>query len=250
MGGTVNLYFLWYGNFVTGPSPSDSLLTQDLLTALFGAGGLGGTAYAKIDTTYSDKTHAASGDFALKQSVNDYYSHGKTLNDAAVVAVVSNAITSNALPKDANGIYFVLASSDVNESSGFCVKYCGWHSSVKIANADIKVAFVGNPDRCPTSCLEQLTSPNNDSGADGMASVIAHETEESMNDPDLNAWYDTAGNESADKCAWKFGPVTGILGNGAYNTTVAGKNWLIQMNWENSRGGGCAQKLGGAFYSQ
>jgi len=67
---------------------------------------------------------------------------------------------------------------------------------------------------------------------------------------DLNAWYDTKGEENGDKCAWKWGPVKGTLGNGAYNITVAAHNWLIQMNWENARGGGCDQKLGGSFYSQ
>jgi hypothetical protein len=27
-------------------------------------------------------------------------------------------------------------------------------------------------------------------------------------------------------------------------------HWLIQMNWENARGGECDQKLGGKFYGQ
>jgi hypothetical protein len=69
-------------------------------------------------------------------------------------------------------------------------------------------------------------------------------------DPDLNAWYDTSGNENGDRCAWKWGPVTGSLGGGAYNTVVARHHWLIQMNGENARGGGCDQKLGGRFYGQ
>ena len=38
-----------------------------------------------------------------------------------------------------------------------------------------------------------------------MASIIAHELEEAVTDPDLNAWYDTRGYENADKCAWTFG---------------------------------------------
>jgi hypothetical protein len=78
---------------------------------------------------------------------------------------------------------------------------------------------------------------------------MPHETEESISDPGLNAWYDSSGNENGDKCAWKGGPVTGQLGNGAYNMSVGGHNWLIQMNRENARGGGCTQKLGGKFYN-
>jgi hypothetical protein len=83
-----------------------------------------------------------------------------------------------------------------------------------------------------------------------MASVMAHEAEETLTDPDLNAWYDSSGAENADKCAWKFGPTTGAVGSGGYNQTLGSKHWLIQMNWENSRGGGCDQTLGGTFYTQ
>jgi hypothetical protein len=96
----------------------------------------------------------------------------------------------------------------------------------------------------------QTVSPNGDSGADGMASIMVHEASEAVTDPNLNAWYDASGNESADKCAWKFGPVTGALGHGAYNQTFGTYNWLIQMEWENSRGGGCDKALGGKFYNQ
>jgi hypothetical protein len=93
-GGTVKLYFIWYGNFVTGPASSDSIMTQDLLTALFDTGGLGGTAYARINSTYTDRSRPVSGSFALMESANDYYSRGNTLNDAGVTAVVSQAISS------------------------------------------------------------------------------------------------------------------------------------------------------------
>jgi hypothetical protein len=250
MAGTVNIYFIWYGNFVNGPAASDSMTTQDLLTSLFSAGGLGGSPYAKINSTYTDTSHAVTGNFVLAEWANDYYSHGKQLSDATVAAVVSSAISSRVLPKDTNGVYFVLTSSDVAETSGFCTQYCGWHSHATIGGSDIKIAFVGNADRCPSACEEQAKSPNGDSGADAMASIMAHETNEAISDPDLNAWYDTSGEENSDKCAWKWGAVKGTLGNGAYNMTVAAHNWLIQMNWENARGGGCDEKLGGTFYSQ
>jgi len=38
-----------------------------------------------------------------------------------------------------------------------------------------------------------------------MVSVMAHELEETISDPNLNAWYDSTGAENADKCAWTFG---------------------------------------------
>ncbi len=92
-------------------------------------------------------------------------------------------------------------SSAVAESSGFCTKYCGWHSSSTIGGTDIRFAFVGNPNRCPSACEMQTVTPNGDGGADGMASIMVHEVSETVTDPNLNAWYDSSGNESADKCA-------------------------------------------------
>ena len=81
---------------------------------------------------------------------------------------MSRAITNGRLPKDPNGVYFVLTSSNVSENSGFCTRYCGWHTRATVGGTDIKYSFVGNPDRCPNACEEQTASPNGDSGADGM----------------------------------------------------------------------------------
>ena len=138
-------------------------------------------------------------------STTDSYSQDRHLSDAGVQAVVSGAISSGRLPKDTNAVYFVLTSADVNETSGFCTQYCGWHTHGTIPGSDIKYSFVGNPDRCPSACAAQTTGPNGNAGADGMASIIAHELEEAVTDPDLNAWYDRRGAENADKCAWTFG---------------------------------------------
>src|SRR5712692_8168021 len=195
MPGSVHVYYIWYGNWTSGPKLSDSLSTVNLLNALFGAtGGIGGSGYALINTTYGDANANVTGNLALAGSTTDKYSQGKTptprLSDWQVRTVVSNAISSKKLPKDANGIYFVLTSSDVSETSGFCSHYCGWYTSASISGTDIKYSFVGNPDRCPSACEMQTISPNNDSGADGMASIMAHEAEEMQTDPDLNAWYD------------------------------------------------------------
>jgi hypothetical protein len=252
MPGTVHIYFIWYGKWISGPKKSDSQTTVSLLNALYAAsGGMGGSPYAKINSTYGDATHQVSGAFSLVRSATDNYSQTKSVNDTGIKNIVQRAISNGGLPKDTNGIYFVLTSSDVNETSGFCTQYCGWHDHATILSADLKFAFVGNPDRCPGACEAQTVSPNGDSGADGMASVMAHETEEAISDPDISAWWRTSnGKENADLCAWKWGPFHGTMGKGAFNQTFGTHNWLIQMNWENSRGGGCDQKKGGTFYTR
>ena len=231
LGGT-NVYYIWYGNW------SGNIATT-ILTDF--ASHIGGSPYFNINTTYFDgsNTHVTNA-VTYSGSTTVGYTHGTSLSDSAIQAVVSEAISSNALPKDTKGVYFVLTSADVTASSGFCTQYCGWHTHGTIAGSDIKYSFIGNPDRCPSACSAQSTGPNGNAGADGMASIIAHELEEATTDPDLNAWYDGRGAENADKCAWTFG-ATYFAPNGAVaNMNLGGRNFLIQQNWVNSGRGFCA----------
>ena len=231
--GTTNVYYIWYGDW-NGNSATTTLPRF--------ASNIGGSPYFNINTTYYDGsgTHVLNAVLFAGSTV-DSYSHGTSLSDSAIQAVVSGAINSGALPQDTNGVYFVLTSADVTASSGFCTQYCGWHTHGTIAGSDIKYSFVGNPDRCPSACEVQTTGPNGTGGADGMASIIAHELEEAVTDPDLNAWYDVRGQENADKCAWTFGS-TYTTGNGALaNMNLGGNDYLIQRNWVNASGGYCAK---------
>ena len=230
--GTTGVYYIWYGNW-----SGNTAVT--ILTDL--AGHIGGSPYFNINTTYynGSNTHV-SNSVAYRGSTTDSYSHGTSLSDSAVQAVVSSAITSGRLPKDTNAVYFVLTSADVTESSGFCTQYCGWHTHGTISGSDIKYSFVGNPDRCLSACAFQTVGPNGNAGADGMASIIAHELEEAVTDPDLNAWYDSRGAENADKCAWTFGTMFTAPNGSKYNMTLGSRNYLIQRNWVNASGGFCA----------
>jgi hypothetical protein len=79
-----------------------------------------------------------------------------------------------------------------------------------------------------------------------MASIIAHELEETTSDPDLNAWYDAMGNENADKCAWSFG-TTYPSGGGFANMRLGTRDYMIQQNWVNASGGYCALSAPGVF---
>jgi hypothetical protein len=233
--GTVNLYYIWYGNWSTNTAP-------DILTAF--ASNLGGSPYWNINTTYynGSGTHL-SNSVAFRGSTTDNYSRGTSLTDSSVAAIVSSAITSGRLPKDTNGVYFVLASADVNETSGFCTQYCGFHSATLVGLSFIKYAFVGNADRCPSACAAQTTGPNGNAGADAMASVIAHEAEETATDPLRFGWYDSNGDENADKCAWTFGAEYTTANGAKANMKLGARDFLIQQNWVNANGGFCALKF-------
>lgn len=230
--GPTGIYYIWYGNW-SGNSAT-TILTDF-------ANNLGGSPYYNINTTYYDgnNNHVANAADYIA-STTDNYSQGTSLSDAAIEQVVSDAITSGRLPLDKNAVYFVLTSADVTASSGFCTQYCGWHTHGTIAGADVKYSFIGNPDRCPSSCAAQTTGPNGNAGADGMASIIAHEFEEATSDPDLNAWYDRRGYENADKCAWTFGATYTTANGATANMKLGARDYLIQQNWVNASGGYCA----------
>jgi hypothetical protein len=230
--GTTNVYYIWYGNWAG--NSATSILTDF-------AQSIGGSPYYNINTTYYDgsNNHVANS-VHFAGSTTDAYSRGTSLSDSAIQGVVSDAISSGRVPTDTNGVYFVLTSKDVTASSGFCTQYCGWHTHGSIGGLDIKYSFVGNPDRCPSACAAQTVGPSGNAGADGMASIIAHELEEAVTDPDLNAWYDTRGYENADKCAWTFGQTTLAPNGSKYNVTLGNRQFLIQQNWVNASGGYCA----------
>jgi hypothetical protein len=233
--GTTNVYYIWYGNW-----SGNNAVT--ILTDL--AQNVGGSPYFNINTTYYNGSNVhVSNSVHYAGSTTDAYSRGTSLSDSAIQGVVADAINSGRLPKDTNAVYFVLTSSDVTASSGFCTQYCGWHTHGTIAGSDIKYSFVGNPDRCPSACEAQTTGPNGNAGADGMASIISHELEEAVTDPDLNAWYDRRGQENADKCAWTFGTTSTASNGSKYNMTLGPRNYLIQQNWVNASGGFCAKSL-------
>jgi hypothetical protein len=248
----VPIYIIWYGNWNGGTRPSDSQATVSLLQGFLGSNSLGGSTYEAINTTYGDNTGNVSGHLNFSGAVFDNYSHGARFGDRALKLIVDSHVGHD-LPADTGAVYLVLTSSDVKESSGFCRTYCGFHTHATLNGLDIKYAFIGNVDQCPSGCEIQATGPNSPApgvgGADGMSNVITHETEEAITDPDLNAWFDSSGQEDADKCNFKFGPTQTASNGSRFNQTFGGHNWMIQMEWENSRGGGCDQTLGGPFFT-
>jgi hypothetical protein len=234
-----NVYFIWYGNW---SGDSSKLILTDF------AQRIGGSPYFNINTTYYDYDKGGHQDPVFNKvnyvaSVNDNYSMGQSLSDNRVAQLIAGHL-GNDLPIDENGVYFVLTSADVNQQE-FCVNYCAFHGflTATFSNGqsfDIKGAWVGNPNQCPAACTVQDPSPNNNPAADSMASFVAHELEESVTDPDGNAWYDSYGNENADLCVWTFGTTKTLPNGSSYNMKLGNRPYMIQQNWVNAKGGYCA----------
>lgn len=230
--GTVNAYFLWYGNW-TG-NTAQPILT-DFIT------NLGGSNYHNINTLYPDSTGARPvNSLIYGGSSTNAYSHGTALTDAQVEEIISSAITGGQFPLDPNGIYFLLASQDVTATSGYCSSYCGFHNKVTVNATPVKYAFVGNPARCPSKCQPQSISPNDNAGADAMASIIANLVSTTITDPLLTTWYDRRGLENADKCAWTYGTRYTVANGAKANMRLGNRDYLIQRNWVKKGAGYCA----------
>jgi hypothetical protein len=231
------VYYIWYGNW--SANTATTILPKLPV-------GLSASPYFNINTTYYNASivkvkNAVS--LVAQYTFPGTTTYGTSLTDASIQAIVASVINGGHLAYDPNGVYFVLTSPEITETSGFCTKYCGWHTHFSLKGlGDVKYAFVGDADsQCPSACEEQTAaSPNGNTGADGMASVIAHELEEATTDPDLNAWYDNKGNEDADKCAWTFGTTSKASNGSLYNVVLGGVQFLIQQNWVNAKGGYCA----------
>jgi hypothetical protein len=231
---TPTAYVIWYGNWNRG-NGTDTPAGQQIVRDFFNT--IGGSPYFLINSTYGSGITGSV--INGGETTVTGYPQGTSLTDTEIKTIVNNAITvSHTLPYNANGIYFVLSSSDVSETSGFCTQYCGWHTAATPSAGHIRYSFVGNAARCITSCAAQSSSPNSNAGVDGMISVVAHELEEATTDPDLNAWYDSSGAENGDKCAWTFGHFQYQVGNGSWaNVHLGSRDFLIQRNVRFNTGG-------------
>ncbi len=285
------VHLIWYGNW-TGNSALT--LLPHVVTHASGASPCSRHAAANANSSHAALRLTSSGSDYMKINSQYYsdvarafvsptlvlgaqfsfvgYPRGATLSDAAVQALVADAMapdTPGALAYDASAMYIVLTSADVALSSGFCTSYCGWHTASNVLGRHTRFGFVGNGARCPTACagLTQNIAPNGNLGADAMASILMHEIVEVLTDPDLDGcvparvrrvsaacmhavlfkrlrlrrWYDGGGMENADKCAWRYGSIRRLPSGRVFNVNWGGKYFLIQQNWvPRSTGGLCA----------
>ena len=160
-------------------------------------------------------------------------SNGKiTFSNPSTEMVVAKAIASGAFSgstPDTNGIYFLFTSSNISVN-GFLTTYCGYHGYSDLLTTRFKYSFIGDPGTS-TGCLPQNVSPHGNAAGDAMANVTAHELVEAVSDPELNAWFDSRGNENADKCNFVFGAVTTESNNSLSNVMIGSSKYLIQQNW-------------------
>ena len=230
--GTNHVYFIFYGNW------ANQFNVQATLTDFVAS--LGGSPYLNINSTYTDSagTHL-SNNLLWASNIDDAYSHGINLTEADVASIVSGWILGEAMPLDPQGIYFVVASDDVS-MAGHCTDFCEFHHFTNVAGIRVQYGFIGNPRRCPSKCAAQLTGPSGDYAADAMVNWIAHDISGILTNPAKTGWFDREGKENSDKCLNKFGPLYQTPNGALANVKLAGRDYLLQVNWVNDGNGYCA----------
>jgi hypothetical protein len=154
------------------------------------------------------------------------------VTDTMVMQKVNSACTALAGGCRTDTIYEVLIPSGfysddgtgAQSCGGTNLQYCAYHSYGDGVSLGSTIKYSIQPYPSCSGChgLAGWTAAND------QQHFLVHETREAMSDPQLNAWYDSAGYEADDKCAW--GTNLAFL----FSESVAGHTFAYQMEYSNS----------------
>jgi IPT/TIG domain len=176
------------------------------------------------------------------------------LTDAQLQAELSKYVVAHKLPHDLKHAYFILTPPEVENcaeatacSAGSSIPfYCAYHSFIPLAGGSVVYAtdpFVTGNIGCDTG-----EHPNNKPSDGALQGGLSHEHIEQLTDPEINAWYDSRGEEIGDKCrtfeeASEFGTPLGTAPDGSrYNQVINKHLYWYQQEWSNA-GSQCKQRL-------
>jgi hypothetical protein len=179
------------------------------------------------------------------------------LTDAQLRAELTSYIEAHGLSRDLRHEYFLLTPPGVEDcleltacSAGSKIPtYCAYHGSIPVSGGEI--IYSNDPFVTGNTGCDDGEHPNNKPSDGALQGGLSHEHNESITDPELNAWYDPEGNENGDKCrtfeeATEFGTPLGKAPDGSrYNQVVNADLYWYQQEWSNE-GNQCKQRLAGA----
>ena len=180
------------------------------------------------------------------------------LTDEQIQAEIKSWVTSHALPQGLTHEYFLLTPPGVEScftsagsecSAGSTAPaFCAYHGAISATGGSI--IYANDPYVVGVSGCDSAEHPNGPSDA-ALLGGLSHEHNESITDPELNAWYGSTGAENGDKCrtfeeASEYGVALGTAPDGSrYNQLINGREYFYQQEWSNE-GSTCLQRLGTA----
>jgi hypothetical protein len=178
------------------------------------------------------------------------------LTDAQLEAELSSYIAAHALPRDLAHEYFMLTPPGVEDcfeatgpecSAGSTSPYyCAYHNSFESGGGVI--VYANDPYVTGNSGCDDGEHPNESPSDGALQGGLSHEHNESITDPELNAWYGPEGDENGDKCrtfqdATEFGTPLGTAPDGSrYNQLIDAHEYWYQQEWSNE-GSTCKQRF-------
>lgn len=174
---------------------------------------------------------------------NDAATPGNCITDAQVQAEITKVMGIKGWTASLNHMFLLFTSSGegscFDSSSTTCayVQYCAYHGF--IPETGPPVIYSNEPFGNLNGCQVPGTpSPTGDALADAVASIATHELTEATTDPELNAWFDSSGNEIGDLCNFSYGLNT--WDGGKANQMWNGHFYELQMEFDNHVSG-CVQ---------
>ncbi len=238
-------------------------------------GSNGAITYSISTTAAVNDTHAypAAGCVVNSGSVySDGSGYSTCLDDAQLKAEIATVTSARGLASDFGHLYPILTPKGVescfypgNPSNQACTinptasaAFCAYHgyfgsagSPTVIANMPFPVYKSATGYSCTAENLDGdgiIQTPNGNVDADVEVSPLSHEMSEAITDPELNAWYDSSGNENGDDCAYIYGTLSGAP-HVHYNQVINSRHYLTQEEFSNAdfvpSVSGCLQGTGG-----
>jgi hypothetical protein len=165
------------------------------------------------------------------------------------------------LPKAVESCFLPGETTSVGPNGQFCTinhqptaAYCAYHNEDLASAVYANLAYPIYASPVGFTCSSDarfpvVQSPNGNPDADTEISPTSHEINEAITDPDTQTgWYDIAGFENGDECAYIFGRTRGAPG-AFYNQVINGGHFLTQEEFSNNlfaSSGGTAGCLQGA----
>jgi len=237
--GTIALIPVWVGNWATADVTNWSNVLGNIVTSLGGAAANSVAVPGHVFNTnslYFTSQSLTPPSLQWVQNTDITDPTTTSVSNYDVVTHINNFITAHPgiVPAGTSPVYIYIGANSTLLTSGFGTTYCGWHTYgasnwAGLANVPF-IAFQDFTSAYNKACAPQTTSPNGSASLDAMASVMAHEVDETLTDPFLGAWYDVNGAESADKCVRTYGTLYSI-GTARYNVQLGSLKYLIQQNW-------------------
>jgi hypothetical protein len=179
--------------------------------------------YAATSTEYTGSNGAVGSVVSTTTHLTDTSAASGGGSTTAILNEVARALAANGVTPDPSGNGYYPVYTDLPRGHA---KYCAYHSAGTITGTPVQFAFFWKLDG-DAGCDPQDASSGHSQGLAAIANVTGHELAEAMTDPATpGAWYDAAGNENGDKCAWTFGGPLVTLSNGT--------TWKVQGEWSNA----------------